>query len=97
MADATNMEPYMVPFWLMANLTLKDLPDNVHQALKEAARARGRSLNGYIIDVLTRDVEERARRKRMRETRLALNSFVGSLPHLDDSTVLIREDRDGNR
>ncbi len=81
----------------MANLTLKDVPEDVHLALKEAARARGRSLNGYIIDVLTHDVEERGRRKRMQETRAVFNSFVGSLPRLDDSTVLIREDRDGNR
>ncbi len=81
----------------MANVTVKNLPDDVHLALKEAARAQRRSLNGYITDLLTQHVEERARRRRMRETRAALNSFVGSLPHLDDSTVLIREDRDGTR
>ena len=78
----------------MANLTVKDLPDGVYAELKEAARSEGRSLNGYIVSLLNATVEERTRRKRMREDREAFRRFLSSLPQMDDSTPLIREDRE---
>jgi plasmid stability protein len=78
----------------MANLTVKDLPDAVYSQLKEAARSEGRSLNGYIVSLLKADAEERSRRKLMRESRSDFRRFLGSLPRMDDSTPLIREDRE---
>ena len=78
----------------MANLSLKDVPDPVYRQLKEAARAEGRSLNSYLVSLLTADAEERNRRKRMRENRNEFRRFVESLPPMDDSTPLIREDRE---
>jgi hypothetical protein len=78
----------------MANLTVKDLPDAVYSQLKEAARSEGRSLNGYIVSLLKANAEERARRKLMRESRDDFRRFVESLPRMDDSTPLIREDRE---
>jgi hypothetical protein len=59
-----------------------------------AARSVGRSLNGYIVSLLKASVEERNRRKLMREGRGEFLSFLASLPEMDDSTPLIREDRD---
>ena len=78
----------------MANLTLKDLPDAVYNQLKDAARAEGRSLNGYVISILVACTDERSRRKLMREGRAEFRSFLATLPKMDDSTRLIREDRD---
>lgn len=78
----------------MANLSIKDVPDSVYSELKEAARAEGRSLNGYIVTLLKASTDERNRRKLMRESRAGFREFLASLPRLDDSTPLIREDRD---
>lgn len=78
----------------MANLSVKDVPEPVYRQLKEAAQAEGRSLNSYLVSLLTADAEERNRRKRMRENRNDFRRFVESLPRMDDSTPLIREDRE---
>lgn len=78
----------------MANLSIKDLPDQVHKELKKAARARGQSLNGYLIRVLEMDATESARKARMRKSRQEFRNFVKSLPHMGDSTELIRKDRE---
>ena len=78
----------------MANLTIKDVPPPVHDDLRQLARAQGKSLNAYILSVLEDDVEERARRRRMRETRGEFERFLATLPPMSDSTELIREDRD---
>lgn len=36
----------------MATITIKDIPPEVHRALKSRARAHGRSLNREVITVL---------------------------------------------
>ena len=78
----------------MANITIKDVPDRVHKELKSAARAQGRSLNGYIVSILEMSVEERCRRLMMRQGRDEFRAFLASLPGFADSTEMIREDRD---
>jgi hypothetical protein len=78
----------------MANVSIKNLPDRVHAELKKAANAQRRSLNSYIIHVLELDAVERARRARMRASRVVFRRFVKSLPYMGDSTELIREDRE---
>ena len=78
----------------LANLTIKDLPEDVHKELKKAARSQGRSLNSYIISLLELNVEERHRRKLMRQNREEFRKFMASLPGTGDSTELLREDRD---
>jgi hypothetical protein len=78
----------------MANLSIKDLPDHVHESLKETAHSQGYSLNRFIISLLELSVEERNRRKLMREGREEFQRFLTTLPRLEDSTPLIREDRD---
>jgi plasmid stability protein len=81
----------------MANLTIKDLPDEVYDELKVAARSEGRSLNGYIVALLKAIVDEANRRKLMREGRKEFRNFLGTLPVMKDNTPLIREDRDGRK
>jgi hypothetical protein len=78
----------------MASLTVKDVPEVVCSELKEAARSEGRSLNGYIVVLLKAFTDERNRRKLMRGDRDEFRAFVDSLPKMEDSTELIREDRD---
>ena len=77
----------------MANLTLKDLPGDLHDDLKKAARERGQSLNSYAITVLRESREERHRRRMMRATSAEYERYMKSLPYTVDSTDLIREDR----
>jgi plasmid stability protein len=78
----------------VASLNVRDLPNDVYDALKKAARADGRSLNGYVVALLKASTEERERRKLMREHRAEFRAFLMSLPKLGDSTALIREDRE---
>ncbi len=75
------------------NLTVKNIPDRVYRTVKRAAEQQGRSLNAQIIRVLETEAAEVERRRRMRESRAELEHFVASLPPLDDSAPLIREDR----
>ena len=81
----------------MANLTLKDLPDEIHLDLKDAARSAGNSLNAYIISLLELSTDERWRRRMMREHREPFRKFVESLPALTDSTSLLQADRERGR
>ncbi len=38
------------------NLTIKELPDDIHALLKQRAEESGRSLNKFVIHMLTRSV-----------------------------------------
>jgi len=77
------------------NLTIKNIPDEVYQILKRTAAQRGRSLNAEAIQALADAAEEAARRKRMRESRAALERAVAKLPAMSSSVPLIRADRRG--
>lgn len=78
----------------MANLTIKKLPDPVYRGLKKHAKLHGRSLNAQIIYMLQSDLDQHARGERMRESAEELERLVASMPPMDDSTALIREDRE---
>jgi plasmid stability protein len=88
----------MVPFWyhngVMANLTIKKLPDPVYRQLKKYARLQGRSLNAQVIHILQSDLSEREKFEKMRQSNKDLERLIASLPPMRDSTPLIREDRD---
>lgn len=76
------------------NVTIKDVPQDIHTELKQAARSKGRSLNGYVISLLRESVEDDRHRRLLRERWEEFERFVQSLPPVSDSTPLIREDRD---
>lgn len=76
------------------NITLKNVPPKVHKALKRAAKEQGRSLNAQIIQTLEDEAAELERRKRSANWRKELERFRKSLPRMDDSTPLIRQDRE---
>jgi hypothetical protein len=87
-----------VPFWyhngVMANLTIKKMPDPVYRRLKKYARLQGRSLNSQVIYMLQSDLDNHARTEKMRASADELERLVASMPPMEDSTPLIREDRD---
>ena len=80
----------------MPAITVRDVPEAVYTELKRNAAFKKRSLNGLVIDILTDAAAEYARRRRMRETRDDFLKFRRTLPRMDDSTALIREDRDSH-
>ena len=43
----------------MATITLKDIPQNVHKALKQRAKSNGRSLNREVLAILVSSVMPR--------------------------------------
>jgi len=43
----------------MATITLKDIPRNVHKALKQRAKSSGRSLNREVLAILVSSVMPR--------------------------------------
>jgi hypothetical protein len=75
------------------NITLKNVPDKVYRAVKRAAKEQGRSLNAQIIQLLEAEAEQLERRKRLPELIKKLERFRKSLPPMDDSTPLIRQER----
>ena len=75
-------------------MTIKNMPSQLHSELKKEASVEGRSLNSYVLAILTAAAEERARLRRMRGSSDALEALVASLPPSDNVVELIREDRD---
>ena len=75
----------------MANLLVRNLDEDVLNALKAAAKSHGRSLQAEIHDVL-----RNASARRLAETRRLSSRWLKRLrgPTHSDSAVLIREDRD---
>jgi hypothetical protein len=75
------------------NITLKNVPDKVYRTVKRAAKEQGRSLNAQIIHALEVEAAEFERRKRAAKWRKELDRFRNSLPPQEDSTPLIRQER----
>lgn len=42
--------------WWMANVQVKRVPDELHEALRRRARARGVSLNDLLLEMLKREM-----------------------------------------
>jgi plasmid stability protein len=78
----------------MALLSIKNLPPQLHAALKREASAQGRSLNSYVISLLEDAMAHQERLRRMSGLREQLQAFVSTLPSGTSATGLIREDRD---
>jgi hypothetical protein len=75
------------------NITLKNVPDKVYRTVKRAAKEQGRSLNAQIIHTLELEAAHLERRRKLPRLIEKLNQFAASLPAMDDSTPLIREER----
>ena len=80
----------------MASLQIRELPDDVYEALARRARAEGRSLAQQAVVELKR-LPGRDARERRRETVERLLGRLGALPRRDlqpAPETLIRKDRE---
>ncbi len=76
------------------NITVKNIPDPVYRVIKREARKNRRSLKAEIIRALETEAAEAGRLRQLSDLGKELERFRASLPPLDDSTLLIRRDRE---
>jgi plasmid stability protein len=80
------------------NYTLRRIPDNVYELIRDRARSHGQSLNGEILALLSREASQEARRLKMQRNLPRFVKLVDRIarqhPTRLDSADLIREDRD---
>ncbi len=69
----------------MTNLTLKNIPDDLHQRLKARAATHRRSLNREILALLEAQLD--APVVNVANEHRALEEFVRSLPRVDHARV----------
>ena len=77
----------------MGSLTVRNLDDNVIEALKMHAKANQRSLEAEVRYLLTQRVDRHIRTQDFRERTLRLTRTTPDVPQTD-SVELLREDRD---
>jgi plasmid stability protein len=82
----------------MANLTVRDIPEDIYKELRRDAERLGRSLNAEIL-ALMRDHAEAVRHRRraakaMRELDRMREELARKYPNAPDSVEIIREIRD---
>jgi hypothetical protein len=76
------------------DITVKNIPGAVYLAIKREAKRNRRSLNAEIIRALEHEAAEAERWRSVSGLRRQLERFRSSLPPLDDSASLIRQDRE---
>jgi plasmid stability protein len=79
------MEPEWYPESTVLNLTLKNIPIELHARLKASAAANRRSLNREILALLEAQLE--APSADVAAELQALEEFVASLPSVDHARV----------
>ena len=77
----------------MANVTVRNIDDDVIACLKAQAKANHRSLEGEIRHLLVQQVSHPARLEDFRERTARLAALNADRPQTD-SVSLLREDRD---
>ena len=77
----------------MADVTVRNIDDEVVASLKAQAKANHRSLEGEIRHVLTAHVSRRTRMAGFRDRTARLSAHTEGRPQTD-SVTLLREDRD---
>jgi plasmid stability protein len=85
----------VAPFWryngsIALSLSVKDVPEDLAQALRERAARNHRSLQGELMHILESAVGPKPFRARALQQRLRQLGFTTP----DESTAMIREDRD---
>lgn len=74
----------------MRRMNLRDVPDEVYEALAEAARANRQSLSAYVVDRLT----EVAQVARVADYVAAYPRPQGTHASLEDAVAAVREGRE---
>ena len=78
----------------MASLQIRELPDDIYQALAERARREGRSLAQQAVAELRRMTELAAADRRRQTLDALAEPGGGAARDLPDPIALVREDRD---
>ena len=82
----------------MRSYTLRRIPDSVYELMQERAKTHAHSLNGEILEILSREAALDTRRQAMRRNLAGFIKRVDRIAHKHptrlDSVELIREDRD---
>lgn len=78
----------------MANVTIRNLDDDVVDKLKARAKANNRSLEGEVRMLLTDIAEGRSNVARLRDIAEQIAAMTPAGIEQTDSTELIRRDRD---
>ena len=81
----------------MATLFVKDFPDDVYEALKERARANGRSLAAEVRVLLQQAVPRRRSQKEVAESIRRFREKIAAEDRgleIDEVVQMVREDRD---
>ena len=76
------------------NLSIKNVPEEVYEQIKQTAVEQRRSLNAQIVHLLATEAAEASRRRRMRDSRKELERFGARLPRMSSGARLIRADRE---
>lgn len=76
----------------MVALQIRDVPDDVRDDLADAARARGVSLQAYLLDLVEQDA--RRVRKAAWLARMRANDDLNPVPGRLSIADLIRQDRE---
>jgi antitoxin FitA len=80
------------------DLTVRNVPAEVHHILREEANRFHRSMNTIVVQALTEYAEKAMRRKRMASVSAQMDALRESIAArqglTSDSAELIREDRD---
>jgi len=83
----------MLASWGVKTLYVRDVPDDIYEALRQRASAEGRSISAETITILRRMVaDDLVRRAQVRQRIEARRVRYGSIDM--DAAALIREDRD---
>lgn len=75
----------------MANIQIRDVPENIHRTLKARAAAQGKSLSDYLREEVTRIAEHPTL-----EEIFAHANTHGTVP-LDEIVAAVRSGRDRDR
>lgn len=78
----------------MRALQIRDLPDDIHAALRARAKRQGRSLAQQALAELRALPELEARERRLELIERLVARAAAQRPSLPDPVELVREDRD---
>ncbi|MDA2807667.1 FitA-like ribbon-helix-helix domain-containing protein [Nocardiopsis suaedae] len=74
-------------------ITVRDVPEDVREALMEEARRQGRSLQGLLLAVPVREAAFSGNRRLLADIERELAEGGGAGPDAPDSAELIRAER----
>ncbi|WP_040708825.1 FitA-like ribbon-helix-helix domain-containing protein [Nocardiopsis potens] len=76
-------------------VTVRDVPEQVRDALAEEARCRGRSLQAHLLGVLEQQARFSGNRRILADIERELAAGGGAGPDAPDAADLIRAERPG--